>query len=136
MIFLTRFAHYGSYIGETSNSSTALAEYAGWHDDVATNWHMVGNDLGSPFWGWAAGVQSVSGSSYMNCFGPRSGNNPSAETCSMSTYVNIPQMIGITGATDQTGNSCSTGHGCDLSGHIQVIDPCVVKTYAGQSGGC
>jgi hypothetical protein len=136
MIFLTRFAHYGSYIGETSNSSTALAEYAGWHDDVATNWHMVGNDLGSPFWSWAAGVQSVSGSSYMNCFGPRSGNNPSAETCSMSTYINIPPMIGITGATDQTGNSCSVGHGCDLSGHVQVIDPCVVKTYAGQSGGC
>ena len=136
MIFLTRLAHYGSYIGETSNSSTALAEYAGWHDDVATGWHAIGEDLGSPLWAWANGVEAASGSSYANCFGPRSGTNPSAETCSLSLYINIPRTPGISGANDQSGNSCTVGNGCDLSGHIQVADPCVAEGYAGVTGGC
>jgi hypothetical protein len=139
MIFLTRLAHYGSYIGETGAGGSTLKPYAGLLDDVATNWTFQdpGNPLGSPFWAWANSVQATSGSNYVSCYGPRQGTNPSQQTCSMYTYANVPAMIGLNGATDQTGNSCTAGHGCDLSGHIQVADPCVAVALAGlpSSGG-
>ena len=137
MVFLTRFAHYGSYIGETSNRSGSLAEYAGWHDDVATDWDWCGapcgGSTGSPFWAWASVAQAASGSNYVNCWGPRPGINQSAETCSLYVYANVPRMPGLSGATDQTGHSCTSGHGCDLSGHVQVADPCVAVGLSGLS---
>ena len=131
MMFLNQIAHYGGYVGETSGGGAAQVSPPN-GDDVGTDWawQFPSNPEESPYWAWAKGIQSTYGSTYMSIAG-RTGSNPSADFATMGTFVNIPLMPGITGATDQNGHSCTSSHGCDLSGHIQVADPCVAVGLTG-----
>jgi len=140
MMFLYQLAHYGQYVGETGPVGT-FQPYPGFDDDTGPSWLFQFPDTNaacskllnaSPYWTWACSIQSTLGASYMS-IRPRTGPNPSAEFATMGTFVNIPLMTGITGATDSNGRSCASGHGCDLSGHVQIADPCVVIGMAGLS---
>lgn len=49
----------------------------------------------------------------------------------------IPLVVSARSAsTDSSGRACGSGGGCDWTGHVHLLDPCVAKTMAGQSGGC
>jgi hypothetical protein len=73
-------------------------------------------------------------STYANgCFINASSNS----TMQFAAFVfqNIPLAIGPEG-TDSSGRSCTTGAGCDVTGHMHALDQCVAKGQLGQAGGC
>jgi hypothetical protein len=73
-------------------------------------------------------------STYANgCFINASSNS----TMQFAAFIfqNIPLAIGPEG-TDSNGRSCTTGAGCDVTGHMHVLDQCVAKGLAGQPGSC
>jgi hypothetical protein len=132
MVFLNQMAHYGSYIGETGGPNSSLRSYQ--VDDYGVDWSYLGNKYGSPIWAWLDNIVATvpNPESYV-LSGPNGSANPSQKHYSLFAFTNIPYMPGLTGATDQSGNSCGSGHGCDLSGHIQVADQCVAIAQAGLS---
>lgn len=124
-MFLTQLAHYGQYIAETGGTPGNAATLSPYNlEDVGTAWSYSGNELGSPIWNYWQ-------SKGIAC-GPRSGQNPSQMSCTVAVYQGIPPLPGP-GTSDQSGRSCSSSQGCDLSGHIQVADPCVARALAGQT---
>jgi hypothetical protein len=132
MVFLNQLAHYGAYVGETGGPNSSLRSYQ--MDDYGVNWAYIGDDYGSPIWAWLDNIVATAPNpdSYV-LSGPNGSINPSQKHYSLYAFTNIPYLRGLSGATDQSGNSCSTGRGCDLSGHLQVADQCVAIAQAGLS---
>ena len=132
---LQTFCKYGGYVAQTggpaSGSSwqgmrlTASQAYEG-----QTAYQLYHNyDNGFVSWACAQG---------MNDFGQpgcKQGKVVSPYGPSLDVLGGIPLLTGP-GGKDTSGRSCSVAPGCDVSGHIHLADPCVVRGLAGVAGGC
>lgn len=83
--------------------------------------------------GGILGACGTSGFGSNNCY--QTGTTAGTIRFEAFVFQGIPLEIGPEG-TDSSGRSCTTGAGCDITGHMHTLDQCNAKTFAGLPGGC
>ena len=125
---ITACSKYGWYFVATRGSGGSFTGFAmpgtgGWESNeayVSTN--TTNSDLKTI---------SANNTHWLTC-----GNIGTAKaSCYGYVFKHIGRVVGPKGK-DAEGNSCTVAPGCYPSGHVHVIDSCVVKKMAGVSGGC
>jgi hypothetical protein len=115
-IVLRALAHYGAYVGDSSNWSNPgifIENYESMQPYVDAG--IKGTDI--PIWNW---LQKTEG---MECSGP-----DGTTQCKFNFHV-------LKGVPDLAGPLCPTTP-CSPLHHFHIADPCVAKGLAGLPGGC
>jgi hypothetical protein len=128
-VLITQLAHYGSILENWANSSFSQFSES-FESDMP---YFAATGQHHPFFSWVKGqtigVASTGYQYTMDCYG---GDNTtpgdSQYDCEIASLYGLPILPGP-GSVDASGRSCATG--CDVSGHLHVLDPGALAGYIG-----